>query len=82
MDLETRKNPPDEANQAEVLHDDGVYSPVNGVTQKLEGLRELGRFDEDVERQIHAPAAPTGEATLKSGLLEEAQAEGSVLATV
>ena len=57
VDLEVGIESLNQANEPEILDDDGVDSPIDGLTEKHERVDQLGGFDEDVEREIDpAPA--------------------------
>jgi hypothetical protein len=57
VDLEIRVNRTNETNQAKVLNDHGVDAALDGVAKEVDGVRELVRFHEHVQRQIDATRA-------------------------
>ena len=70
VDLEPGIHAPDQAHEADILHDHRVYSAVDALAQQRERVVELRGLDERVERQVHARAARVREAARLVELLE------------
>ena len=70
MNLERRIQLADQANESDVLHDHGVDSAVDGLSEKHQRVNQFIRLDEDVQRQIDPAAPPVGEATGLGELVE------------
>ena len=67
VNLELRIHLLDHPDEAHVLHDGGVHSPVNALAQLLEGIRHLRWLDENIEREVDTGAALVGN---QAGLFE------------
>ena len=57
MHLEARIRLLDQANEPNILHNGGVHTAIDRLAEKDERVRQLGWLEENVERQVNAPAA-------------------------
>ena len=60
----------DQPNRPEVLHDDRVDAAIDSLAEERECVDQLGRLDQDVEREVDAPLALVGDAAGLGQLVE------------
>ncbi len=72
VNFQTRVDFGDEPDGAEVLHDGGVDAAVDATPEMLQRVVQLGRLEEDVERQIDPGAVRVRQA---AGLLQVIQGQ-------
>ncbi len=70
MDLELGIDRLNQANQPEVLHDRGVDAAIHSLAEEHERVDQLGRLDQNVEREVDAPLALVGDAASLGQLVE------------
>src|SRR5258705_13341848 len=74
MDFQTGVDLLNGPDGAEVLHDGGVDTAVDALAEMMQRLVELGRLEEDVERQID-PGPPPVRVCQAAGLLQVIQGQ-------
>ena len=72
MDFEVGIDRLDQPHKADVLHDRRVDAEIDRIAEEQQRVDELGRLDEDVEREVDPSAAFVGDA---AGLAELIQGE-------
>jgi hypothetical protein len=70
MNLELGIDRLNQPNEPEVLHDDGIDAAIDSLTEERERVDQLGRLDQDVEREVDAPLALVSDAASFGQLVE------------